>query len=1412
MRRRLRAWLGETHGVRFEMARHFGARFFDSEMFTTQGQWVKVAIGVASGLVPLAILLLPMFWHRYGCLNMGQPALACPAIDDYRAEYIKLVRSDMAWIVGLAMCATALVTAIEWQALFPTRRDRLALASLPVSARDLFVGKAGAVAAGFAGFALAMAMLPAGLFAIVIQGRWQENPSFAANFAAILAAACAASAFVFFSLLAFQGILLSVLPPRLFSRITVYVQAAVFILSLAALPFLWPDPGAAVSPPVSWFLGLWAAGIGAPDGAARNALLATGLAAAMASVGYLVSYGRYQRWMLESPADGARSRRLAPFGSRLLERWVGDPREQAMFAFIWKTLTRSRTHRLVLLLYAGLGLAWMTKGLAEHAGAAPADAAGFEFAAAFLPLTAAVFALLTLRYLFSLPSELPANWIFRITESEGREAWLRAVDRFAVWCGLGPIYLCGAPAAMAVFGWFQGARMSLLSFALALLVFEALFRNWRKAPFTCSYAPGKRPIWQVLTFAFVALSCVAAATGVAVLLSQSVVTFVASFPLLLSLWWKARKKRRALSDIGLGLIYDDLPEPAVSPLRFEYDPGLQAPLETADEASPAAARYGSIFRVPEEVPDDRALAPFFDPRGLFDDFRHALRGIRKNAALSAAVVGTLALGIGMNVAVFTLIDGFMLRPRVPDPDTFARVSPSYAGLGMAAAGRVTDAEYRIYRAGSRSLLSLAAWRPGSVTLGRDRSNAADALYVSCNFFSVYGLEQPLLGRLLQPGDCDSAGAVAVIGEEAWRRQFGADPGLVGKLVRVNGQAFTVLGIAPAGCAARIHATSVWLPYTTLPLVEPRMDASVPWLILEGRLAPGFSRGAAQAEMRVIASRLDRMNPGRKTTLTVTDGSWLAVAGLNGFHVKSVLWLLAAILGSLGMMLLMTCVNVTTLLLSRAVSRRREVALRLALGAPRARLLRMLFVESLLLTAAAGCIGLFVAGMAPEPLYRFLTKEAPDFSLAPDWRIAGYILGLVFAAACLSGLTPAFESLRVDLASALKGYETTCGGPAGHWRFRNLLVSAQVAMALALLAAAGMFGRAFFETYLTSPGLETRQVLVVPLRFPPAARDAARGTVLDLAGRIRSLPGVRSVAYANGVPLTDRRSANAVVPAIDSSPSLDLRSASPGYFETLGIPILRGRSFRESDSRAGGGVAQAVVSESLARTIWPGQDPLGKRLLLASGQYLDIAGVARNVSSPLSDSPVAYVLDDPNTSETNLLVRWVGDPRAAARAIQAAVRAADPDFLVTARPLQAWIDDQVSVFLRIGSFVWTIGVVAWVLAIVGIYGVVSFEVSQRTKEIGIRAALGAKRLDILREVLVSGGKPVVAGLFAGLWLSLAAGAVLQHEVLDAPAGIGAGGAAVYLGTALLLAIAALAAISVSASRGSQVDPMEALRQE
>jgi hypothetical protein len=368
------------------------------------------------------------------------------------------------------------------------------------------------------------------------------------------------------------------------------------------------------------------------------------------------------------------------------------------------------------------------------------------------------------------------------------------------------------------------------------------------------------------------------------------------------------------------------------------------------------------------------------------------------------------------------------------------------------------------------------------------------------------------------------------------------------------------------------------------------------------------------------------------------------------------------------------------------------------------------------------------------------------------------------------------------------------------------------MALALLVAAGMFGRAFLETRLASPGLETRHVLVVPLRFPPAARDASRGKALDLAGRIRSLPGVRSVAYANGVPLADRRPASAIVPAIDSSPSLDLSSASPGYFETLGIPILRGRAFRDSDVGADGRVAQAVVSQSLARTVWPGQDPLGKRLLLASGQYLDVTGVARDVSSPLSDSPVAYVLEAPNASGTDLLVRCVGDPQAAASAIRAAVQKADPDFLVTVRPLQTWIDDQVSVFLRVGTFVWTIGVVALALAIVGIYGVVAFEVSQRTREIGIRAALGAKPRDILREVLVSGGKPVVAGLFAGLWLSLAAGAVLKHEMLDAPAGIDAGGAVVYLGTALLLAMAAAAAISISARRGSHVDPMEALRHE
>jgi hypothetical protein len=583
--------------------RHFLARMFDSEMFSVQGQWVKTAVGLLAGVVPLSLLALQIFWHRYYCLNLSGPAFGCPAVTDYQAAYLNLVRSDVAWLIGLAMCATALATAVQWQALFPTRRDLLALASLPARPLDLFAGKLASVAAAFAVFVLAMTAGPSLLFAFVIEGRWQQNPSLLTHIAATFIATGAAAVFVFSGLLALQAVLMNVLPTRMFSRLTVYLQAAVFTLAVAALPFTWPDLGAPVPAPVSWFEEMWRAITGAPGASPRIAAIATVGAALIALAAYLAGYGRYER----SLSEGATAARRRKLGAGLLERWIIDPREQGMFAFIAKTLARSRTHRLVLLLYAGFALAWMAKGIADRSGQ---QGGVYPFASVFVPAAAALFAILALRRLFSMPSELRANWIFRLSEDQCREAWLRAVDRFVFCCVLAPIYICGAPAAMAAHGITRGSCVTLFGFATALLAFEILFREWRKVPFACSYQPAKRPFWLVAVLGLAGLSYIATAAGLTLVLSSNLVVFTASFPLVLILWRAARVKRRVWRDSPL--IFEDEPEAVVIPLDIGDSETATAPGEERRTHS-AAGFWDGDPTIPEEP---ESAASFFHWRGF----------------------------------------------------------------------------------------------------------------------------------------------------------------------------------------------------------------------------------------------------------------------------------------------------------------------------------------------------------------------------------------------------------------------------------------------------------------------------------------------------------------------------------------------------------------------------------------------------------------------------------------------------------------------------------------------------------------------------------------------------------------------------------------------------------------------------
>jgi predicted permease len=808
---------------------------------------------------------------------------------------------------------------------------------------------------------------------------------------------------------------------------------------------------------------------------------------------------------------------------------------------------------------------------------------------------------------------------------------------------------------------------------------------------------------------------------------------------------------------------------------------------------------------------------------LWQDLRYAARGMRKHAVLSAVVVITLTLGIGISSGVFTMINALVLRARVDkDPDTFVRVfSPDLRDTerpGLLRGLTVTD--YLAFRDGTRSLRDVAACRRFSPSFEDDPSGMRIILTTD-NYFSLYTAKRPRLGRFFQPADFNEANPVAVLSERMWRDRLESDPEIVGKVVHFNRQPVTVIGIAPP-FANTYSDTAAWLPYTLQSYLKLGDDLIAGpdkgvWEVIEGRLNPGFSRQDAAAELALLNTQQDRLHQGRKSAIIVTDGSWVQQPDWR----NRMIWVIFLIMGTLTLIVVIACANVTTLLLARAHSRQQEIAVRLAFGAAKLRLIRMLFAETLLLAAAAGAASVYVAYLIPDILNRWLVVTPFDWPLTPDWRVFGYLATLTLIAGTLSSLAPALQSLKVNLSDSLKGRQSLFGAAAGRGWPRGLLIGTQVAVSLVLLAGAGLFVRAHQRVAAADFGFETRQTL--------AAKQEIHGEInagqswaahhRDLAERVAAMPGVQSVAYARRLPfgwdgsgMTDVQSADKAVR------QASWNAVSPGFFATLGIPIVRGRAFQETDPPCGKGSCSVVISESLAREFLPGVNPIGKTLRTPRGSIYEVVGVARDTSTlrvGQADGPLIYFPWNANAAPHSLLARFTGDGAPLAQAITATIRGMVRELLVDTRTVQSRIDERVEGFWKLESLVKILGSIAAAMAIIGVYGLVSFAVSQRTREMGVRIALGARPQDIFRAALSSSLRPIAAGLLIGLLLAFAAAKLLARVTQfsrDMLFTVNAHDLLAYGVATALLAAVIFAAMLGPARRAMKVDPMVALRDE
>lgn len=810
------------------------------------------------------------------------------------------------------------------------------------------------------------------------------------------------------------------------------------------------------------------------------------------------------------------------------------------------------------------------------------------------------------------------------------------------------------------------------------------------------------------------------------------------------------------------------------------------------------------------------------------NLRYAIRSARRAPLMTFAAIAALSLGIGLNAGVFTLLNAMFLdSPVRKDPASFAQLYPRYEGwfTGAGQFSAFTTEDYEAVYGQSRALADSAAWQLSSAVLEQAHRRVGTVL-VTCDYFHVFGADTPQKGRFFTPGECarDTAAQVAVISGPAWKTLFGADPRIVGRTIHLNGLPFEVIGIMPSD-QANVFAGAIFIPYTLQPLLDHGNNLysspDSPWLSVAGRLRPGYSRADAQSELTTILRRQDleylhrKITPfNRKTSVVLTNGSFIKNPSING--LASVL--IGLILGPLSLILLLACCNVTMLFLSRAIVRRGEIAVRLALGVSRPRLARMLLLESLLTAGIAGGLSIVLAYRVPLIIMNAIDPEESGFVplLRPNWHVFAYLAALVALATIVSSLAPMHASWKLDLLTALKGR-----GGAATTRSRTAagLIIAQIAMSFVLLAAAVMFWRIPGRMTAIDPGLEMRQTLSVPLDIDGSDQNRARALNFEqtLERRLRALPNVQSLAYATLQPFRQAAPGEILVPGQvkgqGSPASIDV--VSQDFFATFGIRLMDGRAFAASDTAGSGATSVAVISQAFAKRFWPGGNPLGRVVVTPDGRHLTVIGVVIDTRSEqfgTLDGPRLYALRDPGSLDGMLYVRFIGNAANAERAVKDALRAVDPTQFEIPQTIWEGLEENAQAIRSLARIILVMASIAVLLAITGVYGVLSFAVNQRAREFGIRMVLGANRVEIFGSIMLRGTGQILIGLLCGIGLAEPPALLFKRLAARSPLPIGVFDVSLYAITAILLLAISLAAMYLPAFRATQVDPIKALRNE
>src|SRR5215510_3702225 len=872
---------------------------------------------------------------------------------------------------------------------------------------------------------------------------------------------------------------------------------------------------------------------------------------------------------------------------------------------------------------------------------------------------------------------------------------------------------------------------------------------------------------------------------------------------------------------------EELEEEIQSHLRMAIRDRMQRG-ESAEDAESAARReFGNVGLIKETT---RGVWGFGKIETIWQDLRYGARMLLKQPGFTLMAILTLSLGIGANTAIFSVVNGLLLRPPLAaQPEQMAQLDKLEQGVG----NHTSFPNYRDLVEGTEAFSALAAFDTGPVNLGQgDAMRKVFAESVTGNYFPAFGVSAAL-GRTFGTETDGALGAhpVAVVSHGAWRRRFGADPGLVGKTILLNGQQFTVIGIMPEGFRGAWPlgiAPEIWTPLTMRQQLKPGADLlgdrGAHSLSVIGRLKPGVSQAQAQAEVSLVARRLAESYP--KENRGLENAKVYPIDKLNEIPMRVIPVFMGLVTVIAGLVLLLACANVANLLLSRAVQRRQEVAIRLALGADRRRLIRQLLTESLLLALAGGAAGCLLAFCATSLLRLFPAPiPAPmEFNVNVDFRVLCFTLAVSLLSGVLFGLAPAWHASKLDLVPMLKDDRRGSGGGAPRFSLRNLLVISQVAVSLVFLLCAGLFTRSLQQANNIDPGFETERALTVPLDLESVGYDETRGRLFyrQSLEQIERMPGVQSATLARFVMSKGEGagSHDVAVEGYDAPgadyPSFRFNLVGPRYFETMGIPLLAGREFNSQDSE--GAPLVVIVNETMARRFWQApQSALGRRMRLMGkgdvlGPYYEVVGVAKDSKyRSLGEEPQSFfyvsALQD-YRQQMVLQVRTVGEPSLLRSAVRDRVLALDKGLMVEVATMRENLEASFLPARVAAVVLGLVGLFGLSLAVVGIYGVVSYAVSQRTGEIGLRMALGAESRDILRLMIRQGLKLTLIGVGVGATLALALSRLLSRLLV----GVSAADPVTFLTVPLLLTAVAVFACWIPARRATKVDPMIALRCE